>query len=305
MTLPEFEQCIDSFIKHLKAERNCSAHTVRAYNADLKQFLTFWQKLTDEEKQLLGLNSIVERYLISLFYKKISKSSIARKYSCFKSLSAYAQKQGITLRFHCKRPKIDKKLPSILSVNEINHLLDATPNRVLPTKQPLRDKAILEILYATGMRCSELVGLRIIDIDFEQKIIRVKGKGKKERLVLFGQHAKKRLLDYFSKERISSNTPYEPVFLNNRHTRLTARSVQRVFEMFREVLPTPKQITPHYIRHSFATHLLNTGVDIRIIQELLGHKTVSSTEKYTHVSIQELTDLCNTKHPLNHYKKKP
>ena len=157
----------------------------------------------------------------------------------------------------------------------------------------------MELLYATGIRCAELVNIQLKDIDFTQQTIRIKGKGSVERMVLFGTKAQEKINLYISKERGGSRDPESYLFLNNRQQKLTTRSVQRIFIMFRKFLKIDKPLTPHKMRHSFATHLLNQGADLRAVQELLGHKTLSSTEKYTHVSLEQLTKMCDTIHPIN------
>ena len=299
MKLKEFQEKKDEFLSYIKVERNLSANTLRAYAADLNQFVDFWQGLSKQELKLLSLRQTIERFLVSLFYKKIDKSSIARKFSCFNSLEKFLRSQGIELALQLTRPRLDKKLPIYLSIEEINHLLDGVQHEELPSRRPYRDKAIFELLYATGVRCSELVNIKMSDIDFGNKTIRIFGKGRKERIALFGGMAKEKLLLYIKKERPTMKSQQEALFLNYRNEQLTSRSVQRVIEMFRKFLKVGKNITPHKIRHSFATHMLNRGVDLRVVQELLGHQTLSSTEKYTHVSLEQLTKTCNSVHPLN------
>jgi integrase/recombinase XerC len=304
MNLHEFKEQKNAFLTYLQVERNLSKHTLKAYESDLRQFTDFWQALSTQEQQLLTVRQIIERYLVSLFYKQIDKSSIARKFSCFKSFALYLQQRDITLNLHLKRPRLDKKLPIYLSIDEMFHLLDTINDTDLPTRSPVRDKTILELLYATGIRCSELVNIKLCDIDMGAKTIRIHGKGNKERIVLFGDKAKKKLLEYTTQERKPSTSMAEYLFLSNRHTRLTPRSVQRIIEMFRGFLKTDRPITPHKIRHSFATHLLNQGVDLRLVQELLGHQSLTSTEKYTHVSLDDLARMCDQIHPINSLLKK-
>lgn len=299
MKRKEFGDKVIEFITHLEVERNLSSNTLRAYRADLKQFLLFWEEQERLKVENSGLRQVIERYLVSLFYKKIDKSSIARKFSCFKSFEKFLKSYGVDLKLKLTRPRLDKKLPVYLSVDEIFHLLDNIKDEDLPSRKPIRDKTILEMLYATGMRCSELVSIRMGDIDMENKTIRICGKGSKERIVLFGSKAKNKLTDYLVKERQQVHDASEKLFLNNRGTALTSRSIQRIIEMFRQFLKIDRPITPHKIRHSFATHMLNQGVDLRVVQELLGHKTLSSTEKYTHVSLDDLSRVCDTKHPIH------
>lgn len=298
MNVIDFFNKKKEFLIHIEVEKNLSENTYRAYESDLDQFYLFWLTINNKSPHEISLKKALERFLIMLYHKKIDKSTIARKLSCFQSFEKYLLSGGIELRLKLTRPRLDKKLPIYLSIDEIIHLLDTVKNEELPTKSPLRDKAIFELLYATGVRCSELVNIKLHEIDFEQKIIKIMGKGKKERIVLFGTKALKKIREYIEHERYQqTESPY--LFLNNRNEQLTSRSVQRIFEMFRKFLNIERKITPHKIRHSFATHLLNQGADLRIVQELLGHKTIASTEKYTHLSVLELTELCDTLHPMN------
>ena len=299
MKKEEFEQHTNAFLLYLKVERNLSEHTLRAYYLDLNQFIVFWTALPEYDVKNLGLRQIIERYLVSLFYKKINKSSIARKFSCFTSFERFLKNRGTDLNLNLKRPRIDKKLPIYFSVDEIFHLLDTIKNEALPTSHPIRDKTIFELLYATGVRCSELVNICIKDIDMDAKTIRVFGKGKKERMVLFGEKAQKKIIEYYVSERPAIENQHEPLFLNYRYEKLTPRSVQRIIKMFRSFLHIERPLTPHKLRHSFATHLLNQGADLRAVQELLGHKTLATTEKYTHVSLENLSKLCEKIHPIN------
>lgn len=298
MNVQEFIEKKDEFLIYLNVEKNLASNTYRAYESDLSQFVSFWQDLPGQEQKTLAMRQVIERYLVSLFYKKIDKSTIARKFSCFKSFERFLHTQGIVLGLKLKRPRLDKKLPIYLSIDEIFHLLDTIKDAELTTKHPIRDKAIFELLYATGIRCSELISVRLKDIDMQAKTIRILGKGNKERIVLFGTKAQDKIKQYIDQERPKTHSFDEHLFLNHRGDQLTSRSIQRIFEMFRKFLHMERCITPHKIRHSFATHLLNQGADLRIVQELLGHKTLASTEKYTHVSLEDLSKLCETKHPL-------
>lgn len=297
-----FSTKLQDFLTYLEVERNLSDHTLRAYGSDLKQFLEFWDNLPEDDQKYLDMRQVIERYLVHLFYKKIDKCSIARKFSCFKSFERYLHTQGIELNLKLTRPRLDKKLPIYLSVDEVFHLLDRVGDAELPSKFPMRDKTMFELLYATGIRCSELTNIKLEDIDMEEKAVRIFGKGKKERIVLFGDKAKDRIIQYLTIERVPAMSKKEYLFVNYRGGQLTSRSIQRIFEMFRKFLQLERHITPHKIRHSFATHLLNMGTDLRVVQELLGHKTLSSTEKYTHVSLQDLAKMCDEKHPMREKK---
>ncbi len=302
MNLEMFKDKIRDFIAFLEVEKNSSPHTIRAYNTDLQQIVQFWHMVKEKEKDIdHPFEKIIRRYATALFYKKISKRSLARKLSCIRSFQNFLKAHGIKLGMNLKSPRPDKKLPITLSIDEIFYLLDSLDNNQLPTKLPLRDKTIFELIYATGVRCSELVGIKLNDINFEEKVIKVMGKGRKERLVLFGSKADASLQNYLQNERpgLVRTKSEQHLFLNCNGGPLTQRSVQRIFEMFRKCLKVDRKLSPHKIRHSFATHLLNQGVDLRIIQELLGHKTITTTEIYTHVSNQHLAQMCNEKHPLN------
>ncbi len=301
MTLKDFEEKIAEFITFNEIEKNLSENTLRAYLNDLTQLLYFWQRIIKEQSAEIPFKQIIERLLISLYHKKMSKNSIARKLSTFQSFEKFLLKQHIALNLHLVRPRLEKKLPIYLTVDEIFHLLDAVKETDLPTKKPLRDKAIFELLYATGVRCSELINIKINDIDFNNKIIRIKGKGNKERLVLFGSKAHVSITKYIEKERVSITDTHNYLFVNTANEPLTSRSIQRIINMFGRCLKTERSISPHKLRHSFATHLLNQGVDLRAIQELLGHKTLGSTEKYIHVSAQELITLCDQAHPSHQF----
>ncbi len=234
-----------------------------------------------------------------MFNKKIDKTTISRKISCLKSFEKFLHSQNINLNINLIRPKLNKKLPIYLTIEEVSYLLDQVKPEDLNTNSPYRDLAILEILYATGIRCSELINIKLFHIDLEQKTIRVIGKGNKERIVLFGDKAKDKLEEYISKERPECEKLNSYLFLNKDLNYLSTRTIQRVIAKFRAFLKIKRNITPHKLRHSFATHMLNSGADLRIVQELLGHKSLSSTEKYTHVTTKELAELCKTVHPIN------
>ncbi len=235
-SLSQFKDKKKEFIQYLTVEKNLAVNTRKAYESDLEQFIFFWESSPEDNKEHLSLRQMIERYLMSLFYKKIDKSSIARKFSCFKSFEKFLRSQGITLSLKLQRPRLDKKLPIYLSVDEIFYLLDSVSNADLLTRNPIRDKAILELLYATGIRCSELINISIKDIDMHEKTIRIMGKGNKERIVLFGQKAHQRITDYLAQERSLVRDGEEKLFLNCRYQPLTARSIQRICEHFRKFL---------------------------------------------------------------------
>lgn len=302
MTLKEFEEHSQNFLTYVTVEKNLSLNTQRSYESDLHLFKDFWITIASKEIEEVLFKRALERYLVSLYYKKIGKSSIARKISCFRSFERFLKKQNIILNLDMTRPKSEKKLPVYLHIEEIVYLLDTVKNEELPTRLPLRDKAIFELLYATGIRCSELCNIKIGDINFTEKTIRIFGKGRKERMALFGTQAATRLQDYLQYERYGNLHATEPLFTNHCQQALHPRSVQRIIHMFQPFLKSNKKLTPHKLRHSFATHLLNQGMDLRVVQELLGHETLASTEKYTHVNLEELISSCQKLHPLT-YKK--
>jgi site-specific recombinase XerD len=291
------EQYAKDFLQHLLIERHVSPHTHRAYKTDLKQFFLFWKKLPHQE--LLSVKRIIERYLVALFYKKIDNKTVARKFSCFSSFEKFLKTKSIFLHLELQRPRTTKKLPFYVSIDEIFFLLDEVKMEALPSSFPYRDRAILEFLYATGVRCSELAQIKIEAIDMSQRSIRIMGKGKKERIVLFGAKAAESLERYFAHERKVVEHSQEPLFFNQHGKALGCATIRKIIIMFRQFLGAHRPITPHKIRNSFATHLLQKGMDLRMIQELLGHESLATTEHYTHVSLEHLKHLCKTVHPLH------
>ncbi len=306
MNLDTFKQKIAEWYIHLEVEKNVSSHTLRAYIGDTEQFTCFWQQLATQEPLLTDdFDRVLERYVRALFYKKTSRATLARKVASLRSLRRYFLQHGIPFRVTVKPPRVEKKLPHVLSVDEIFYLLDTLKPEDLPSKLPYRDKAIIELLYATGVRCSELVAIKLDDINSADRAIRIMGKGRTQRFVLYGSKAQESLTRYLEQERpaLAAKEQNKSLFLNAVGGALTSRSVQRVCEMFRSFLEIERPLTPHKIRHSFATHLLNQGVDVRVIKELLGHKTLATTEIYTHVTSAELSSMCDRLHPLSAPKK--
>ncbi|NBQ17440.1 site-specific tyrosine recombinase XerD [bacterium] len=303
MNYNEFVKYVADFLVYAHVEKNLSHNTIRSYKSDLSRFSNFWQRINETEGTEVLMKRAFERYFLALFHEEFDKSSVARKVSCFTSFEDYMRTLAISLSLNLKRPHIDKKLPVYLTVDEIFYLLDTIKNEQLPTKRPYRDKAVFELLYATGMRCSELCSIEMHDIDLENKVIKIYGKGRKERLALFGTKAKERLEQYLKYERRRVVDYKEKLFVNSQGEPLTPRTIQRIILMFRRFLKGNKLVTPHKIRHSFATHLLNSGADLRVVQELLGHQTLASTEKYTHVTGTRLAEIYDTMHPLSIMKK--
>lgn len=308
MELAAFIEHCSAFITSLTLERNLSAHTRRAYASDLEQLQEFWARIKNKEKEkTLDFSEILRRYVVALFYKKLSKPSLARKLSTLRTFNKYLNSQGFDLTLNVKSPRIDKKLPSVLSENEIETLLDNVSDEQLASPLPLRDKAIMELLYATGVRSSELASIHLSAINFVEHTILIKGKGKKERIVLFNEASEKKIRVYLQQERahlLADTQDHGILFVNHTGTPLTPRSIQRVCARFRKCLPTDRPLTPHKLRHSFATHLLNRGANLRVVQELLGHNSLATTEIYTHVSPEQLKEVCAKKHPLNKKEKR-
>lgn len=286
MNYTEFTTELKQFLQTISVERSLSKHTLRAYESDLDQLSNFWQEVTHRESIPFSLKTIVERYLVFLYHKKISKTSIARKMSCIKSFERYIKRaRNIELDITLLRPRIDKKNPIIVNLDEIFFLLDKVQLTHAETQFPYRDKAILEMLYATGITCSELVTIQLKDIDPLEQTIRIAGKRKKERLVTFGSECKKKLDLYITHERKRPETENDFLFLNYKNQPLTTRSIQRICALFSNYLESKKQITPHVLRHSCATHLIQQGADLKSVQELLGHATIASTERYINLSL--------------------
>lgn len=300
----EYIKAIEQFIHHLEIERGASPYTVKSYKEDLGQWTEYisqnLNKGRAESGEGLDIRSVVTQdminYISCLFRKKLSKASIARKISTLRSFFGYLNKQGI-LKMNplqdISAPKFVRKNPDFMTIDEVFSLMDA-PGYNDSTGQ--RDRAILELLYATGIRVSELVSLNEGMVDFKEGIIKVKGKGKKERIVPFGSKAKKALeiyLDSRSSERIWNG----PLFQNKRGGRLSQRSVHRLVKKYCRKISIKKKLSPHAIRHTFATHLLESGADLRIIQELLGHSSLSTTQKYTHINLDRLMSEYDKAHP--------
>ncbi|MCP4264714.1 MAG: tyrosine recombinase XerC [Candidatus Brocadiaceae bacterium] len=290
------------FVARLEHEKGFSEHTLRAYHKDLLQFDNF---LKDEKRSSLeSINHLLlRRFLAVLRSKNYSKTTIARKLASIRSFFKFLIREGelVANPFEMLRtPKQDKKLPHFLSITEVDVLLK-TPNST--TVMGLRDMAIMETLYSTGIRVSELVGLDEGNIDFTAGMIKVQGKGKKERLVPIGSHAIKAINEYIDSKSMNkkkdekSVSRSEPLFLNKYGNRLTARSVARSLDKYLKESGVNLLTSPHTFRHSFATHLLDKGADLRSVQEMLGHSSLSTTQVYTHVTTERLKNVYDKAHP--------
>ncbi len=300
------ERFVKKFMAKLKYERNFSTETLRAYHTDLTQFDSF---LKDEKcKNLKRVNHLLLRkYLAILRSRNYSKTTIVRKLASLRSFFKFLNLEGILEHNPCeilRTPKQGKKLPHFLNENDVKTLLN-TPNTKPLLNIPggthkfgLRDKAILETLYSTGIRVSELVGLNEDDVDFYGTMVKVQGKGKKERLVPIGSYAIKAINEYINskkkKKGLGKNTP---LFLNKYGDRLSSRSVARSLDKYLKLTGINLLTSPHTFRHSFATHLLDRGADLRAVQELLGHSNLSTTQIYTHVTTERLKQVYDKTHP--------
>jgi tyrosine recombinase XerC len=288
---------LKAFLDYLKHEKNASPHTIASYERDLKQLALYLEQRNVSLKKTD--NVVLRGFLAALFEKKDKKSTVARKLAAIRSFFQFCIRKRWLEDNPAKvvaTPKQEKHVPSFLSEEDMNEFLD------LPkTGKPLdlRDKCVLELLYATGLRVSELVGIDLEDINFEERIIRVRGKGKKERLVPFGKIAKESLILYMRARYLINNGEIDDsaLFLNYRGARLSSRSVERVVDKYIHFSAMRRKISPHSLRHSFASHLLSRGADLRVIQELLGHESLATTQKYTHLDLKQLIDVYKKSHP--------
>jgi len=311
------ESKIGQFLDYLKHEKNVSPHTLSAYKTDLSEF----SKYIKENGTSKVDHQVIRGFLSRLDNNKNSKSTMGRKLSSIKSFYKFLVKTGACKdnpAVYVSRPKAPKYLPLFFTEGEIKKLLEtpllviknpdlAINNPGLIPRDPflaLRDKLILELLYDLGIRLSELVGINIGDIDYEGKTILIRGKGKKERLALFGEHIKKHLNLYLDTRHLISKTrdTNGALILNYRGERIGTRQVQRLVKKYCRLGGLSDKFSPHSIRHSFASHLLNRGCDLRIIQELLGHTLISTTEKYTHISQNQLFEVYHKAHPRSNGK---
>ena len=336
------KQAIESYLEYLVSVKNSSPHTISNYGKDLRQFVAF---LTPPGMALPALSAInhgiIREFVAHLHDQGLEKTSIARKLAALRSFFKYCVREGMLNESPARlvpTPKLPKRIPSILSAEEMNNFLNQLEemggslpktskksNRewipaeilALPSEPKLReeglllrrDRALLELLYAAGLRVSELTGLDLVDIEQKELVLRVTGKGNKERIVPYGNKAQAALEKYWPlREQLllqtsggyasSTATPHsEAVFLNYAGRRLTQRSVGRILKKYVLLVNMNWDLHPHSMRHAFATHLLADGADLRAIQELLGHRSLSTTQKYTHASIRQLMDIYDKSHP--------
>jgi integrase/recombinase XerC len=297
------ESSIRSYLRHLWLDENSSRETVRAYGSDLGEFDAFLHKEIGggrevEPRQVDRL--AVRAFLGELHRREAKRSTVARKLAAVRSFFRYLKRQGkiaVNPAASVATPRQERRLPRQLSVDEMGHLVEMPDG-----SEPLgaRDRAILELLYATGVRVSELTSLDLDDLDLAEGTMRVRGKGKKERMVPVGSKAIAAVRTYLGRRCELEPRPGrggDALFLNFRGTRLNVRSVGRIVNRYIHECAIARKVSPHTLRHSFATHLLDAGADLRSIQELLGHASLSTTQKYTHVSTERLLKTYGKSHP--------
>ena len=304
---------LQPFLDYLRLNRNLSRHTVRAYGSDLSQFLAFAQEWLGREPLVEDFDhKLVRGYLASIYERRQASSSSARKLAAVRTFARYLRREELlegnpgTL---VPAPKVERRRPAHMAVDEVGALL-AAPDPATPLG--LRDRAILELFYASGLRLSELVGLDLEDVNLASRMVRVLGKGGKERIVPFNPAAATAIRDYLParselqlRDRTAGTVSTrdharghdDPLFVNYRGGRLSSRSVARMVQRYVGLVGAQRGISPHALRHSFATHLLERGADLRAIQELLGHSRITTTQRYTHVSAAQITELYRRTHP--------
>jgi integrase/recombinase XerC len=302
------DQLLTQFLDHLRYERNVSAHTLRNYESDLHQFLDYLAPADEAGKRqqppIAQIDHLtIREWLATLHSDQKKKTSIARKLAALRTFFQFLVREGVVESNPAKivaTPRKEKKLPKHLSIEDAIRFIETPDTK---TDFGKRDRAILELLYGTGVRVSELVNLNLRDVDFKNKLLRVFGKRRKERIVPFGDPAAAALKDYLSvREKFLTNAAVtkrdaQPLILNYQGTRMSTRSVGRLIEKYIKLCAGIHDISPHALRHSFATHLLDSGADLRDIQELLGHARLSTTQIYTHVSMEKLIEVYDKAHP--------
>ena len=295
------DRYLSSFEDFLSSERNYSKHTLKAYIADIKGFALVLKEMgiisaDNGDIDFANLDETPVRAYISKLYGKNKKASISRKLASVRTFFEFLIRNG-TIKSNSAKlvptPKGEKRLPTFLTVDEVVRLVE-TPGS--DNAYESRDRAILELLYSCGLRVSELVGINLNDLDLDLMSVKVLGKGNKERLVPLGSKASSAIKTYLS-QRLDLKPKDDYLFVNSRGGRLTTRSIDRIIKKYATISGIPKNISPHVLRHTFATHLLGGGADLRAIQEMLGHKSLSTTQRYTHTSIEKLMEIYDKTHP--------
>lgn len=283
---------IDKFLRYLEIERGVSVHTTRAYRKDLGMFFEY-VKSKAEDIDLIDVRGFVAGQING----GLKKSTVSRRLATIRSFFKFLHREGYVKANPAKlvpTPRLPKILPRFLSVDDVFSFVEKPEGIGF---LPVRDRAILELLYSSGLRVSELSGLNVDDLDVREGLVKVRGKGKKERIVPVGKKAVEAIRSYMV-ERILLKKRQNALFLNRSGTRLTDRGVRRIVVKYARAMGVNGRIGPHTLRHTFATHLLQGGADLRVIQELLGHSSLSTTQKYTHLDITHLMDIYDKAHPL-------
>ena len=323
---------VEKFLRYLRYERNASPHTLRSYQSDLLQFLAYLTPPGGKRVVLMEVDHrLIREFIGHLHDLDLERTSIARKLAALRSFFKFCVREALLAQNPARlvaTPKLPKRVPSVLTAEEISRFLDQraliepaefahaggeSPREAERRRRPgadedeaqllvRRDRAILELLYASGLRASELTGLNLADMDRAEQILRVRGKGRKERIVPYGSKAEAALKAYGPVRaellrRSSKGADPEAVFLNYAGRRLTPRSVGPIVKKYVRLVNINWDLHPHSLRHAFATHLLADGADLRAIQELLGHRSLSTTQKYTHASIRQLMEVYDKAHP--------
>lgn len=290
--MSELETQIRRFIDELQ-RINSSPHTIAAYQSDLRQFLEYFSPPGTEPPAPAAFDMLhIREWMADLYGRNLDKVSIRRKLAAVRGFFRFLLREGVVPANWAKlalTPKIPKRLPSVPSEDQVNGLINAVE------PEPARDRAIFEMLYGCGLRVSELVGLNLEDIDRAERWLRVRGKGRKERQVPFGSKAAEALERYLAERPVKVGEP--AVFLNRRSGRLTDRAVRYIVKFYSMLINQDSSLHPHTLRHAYATHLLRAGADLRAIQELLGHATLSTTQKYTQLSLADLMAVYDRAHP--------
>jgi integrase/recombinase XerC len=301
------DELFTRYLNYLRYERNASPHTIRNYESDLLQFRDYLKGGDAEAKVDVGAvdTQRIRGFLSLLFEREKKKSSIGRKLAAVRAFYKFLAKEGVLAANPAatvSTPKVERNLPRIMTEEEMGNFLNGVAEAV-PQGEPMmrRDQAILELLYASGLRVSELTGLDLRSINFGDGMLLVRGKGRKERIVPFGSKAKQALEEYLPiREKLLMEvrrTGQAALFLNTKGARLTTRSVDRLLKKYVLLFGPNVKVSPHSMRHAFASHLLTEGADLRAIQEMLGHKSLATTQKYTQVSIKQLMDVYDKTHP--------
>jgi integrase/recombinase XerC len=297
------ETWIDEYLRYLRFQRNASPHTLRNYESDLRQFSLFLTRTPSgdprPEPELSQIDNLTIREFLGVLYQRgNTRSSVARKLAAVRSLLKFLSAHGAIPGNPAKlvaSPRQEKRLPEHLMRDAVVELIEAPD---VSNALGKRDRAILELLYASGIRVGELVGLDLGDVELREGVVRVLGKGRKERIVPFGSKARDAVEAYLPARReLSRRSSAEALFLNIRGGRLTSRSVRNIVDRYTSFTARKLKVHPHTLRHTFATHMLDAGADLRSIQELLGHESLSTTQKYTHVSIEQLIRTYRSCHP--------